>query len=315
MLRSDTGQKTSRTAGEYQTKDVDTKPARPKEAAAPVKEEPKEIIEPEVDDKKGVTFAAIIVDDLGLSHKAARGFMALGLDLTLAILPYEHNSDKIAKEARGKGFELMLHMPMEPYNYLDGKNPGEGALLMSMTSDEIIKGANDMITAVGAVSGINNHMGSKFCEDSEKMSDVMGVIKERSLYFVDSLTTDNSCGIKTAESYGVENISRNIFLDNDKEEEKILAQLDKVIRISKKRGYAIAICHPYKETLKALEKGRERLKENGIEIVRVSEIIRIRSKKLNEKARAKTVSSMKIKSSLKPVNPKKRRLILPQATP
>lgn len=226
----------------------------------------------EIDDRK--SYIAVIVDDLGISSRLANDFMEIGLDFTFALLPDQQYTSTIASISHEKGYELMLHLPMEPSDYPD-KNPGVDALLLSMSDDEIKSRMDKMLDSIPFVSGVNNHMGSKFCEDREKMSVVMSIISDRGLYFVDSKTSEKSCANVVAKEFNVPNLSRGIFLDNDKEKDKILKQVDKLIKKSKKNGYAVAICHPYPETIDALLDIKQRFEDKGIVVKRLSEIIDI----------------------------------------
>jgi polysaccharide deacetylase 2 family uncharacterized protein YibQ len=260
-------------------KEAEEKPETVNEPAEEAEKKPETVNEPveEAEEEPDKTYAAIVIDDLGGNYSRANELMSIGLDFTLSILPGEAYSVKVANRAKDKGFELMLHIPMEPYDYPEEKNPGENALLISMTNDELKKNVNEMLDSSLWFSGVNNHMGSRFCEDYEKISVVMAAVKERGLYFLDSKTSDISCINKVANIYDVPNASRHVFLDNSKEEAYILKQIDKVIRISKKYKRAIAICHPYPETIAALEKTRKKFEDNNIEIKRLSEIIKLTS--------------------------------------
>ncbi len=218
------------------------------------------------------SYVTIIIDDLGVSYNAANQLMDIGLDLTLSIMPEKKYSKRIAVSAMDRGFDVMLHMPMEPRDY-PTNNPGKGALLVNLSDDEITRRMNTAIDSVPGIIGVNNHMGSRFSENCEKMATVMGVIKERKLFFLDSRTSKDTCAQKTAKEFGVPNGRRNVFLDNDRDKDSILKQLRALIKRAKKNGYAVAICHPYPETIAALKELREILQENNVGIKKISEMI------------------------------------------
>ncbi len=116
-------------------------------------------------------------------------------------------------------------------------------------------------------------MGSRFTEDSAKMLPVMQLLKERHLYFLDSKTTPLSVGYSLAHAVGLKSASRNVFLDNVQEMEAIRTQLQQAAQIARKRGYAIAICHPHKATIEALTRILPELKAEGITFVKLSQVV------------------------------------------
>ena len=214
---------------------------------------------------------AIIIDDLGYDSELAFSFIDLDLPLTLSFLPFAPFTEQIAREASKSGHELMLHLPMEPKNY-PSVNPGPGALLLSMDEDEIRKVLDKNLAEIPGVSGVNNHMGSAFTEDRDKIQIVLKELKKRNLFYIDSRTTNNSAGFKLASELGVPVAGRSVFLDNDISHESIKIQMERLLSLARHSGAAIGIAHPYKETLEILKDFSERMKADFI-VVPVSELV------------------------------------------
>lgn len=217
---------------------------------------------------------AIVIDDMGRDLKALVELLEIDAPITFAVLPRLSHSKDVAEAAHSKGHEVLLHLPMEPKPSADGqKDPGHGALLTSMNAVDVRSMVEDDFKDVPHASGINNHMGSKFTEDETLMRAVMEVVREKNLFFLDSLTTPASVGSRLAKEMGVKGARRNIFLDNTRDGAYIKAQLNGLAEAARKRGKAVAIGHPYPETIAALKDALPGLKESGIEVVRLSEII------------------------------------------
>lgn len=195
---------------------------------------------------------AIVIDDLGYDPVLARGFMELNLPLALSILPRAPFTRKIAQEAARRGIPLMLHLPMEPRNYPETR-PGPGALLLCMSREEILKVVDEDLARVPGAAGVNNHMGSLFTEDREKMGIVLGELKRRNLFFVDSRTTKRSVAYTLAKEMGLPALQRQVFLDNRASKSEVRIQLDRLRSIAGRSGRALGIGHPHKETLETLE--------------------------------------------------------------
>lgn len=216
---------------------------------------------------------ALIVDDLGNMYNPIRSLFKMKAPFTVSIFPHCPFSKKIAQEAHSRGLEIMLHLPMEPRGY-PGKNPGIGALLVSMNNPQMEHVLTGDIDDVPHVKGVNNHMGSRFTEDRERMEKVIRALKARKLYFVDSLTTPRSAGYDLAKSMGMCSHKRDVFLDVFQEEEFIRSQFEKLLRLARFRGNAVGICHPYSGTIRILPKLFEEAETRGYQWVTVSQICR-----------------------------------------
>ena len=256
-------------------------PAKPPEV--PLKEIPKdayikkdyktEEVIPGVTKDHGVYKVAIIIDDLGYNNGNAEELLKIDAPLTFSIFPHGPYSKSLAQKAHTMGRDVMLHLPMEPYEYPQ-KNPGNGALLLDMDNEKLLKKLEANIRSVPFIKGVNNHMGSKFTEDKQKMRVILNELEKRDLFFLDSRTSKNTVGYSIAKEMGIKVAERNIFLDNDQDLKSINAQIYKLAKLSLKIGSAIGIGHPHPATIKALEQMIPELKAKGIEVVPVSQLVK-----------------------------------------
>ena len=142
-----------------------------------------------------------------------------------------------------------------------------------MSRRQIRKVFAENMAEVPFVVGINNHMGSRFTQNRAAIKTFMGLIRNGEMFFLDSRTSQNSVGFSTAREMGIKTAKRNVFLDNVRDTGKIKVQLGKLLDIAERQGSAIAIGHPYPETLKALE-GLSREINRRAMVVGVSELVR-----------------------------------------
>ena len=214
---------------------------------------------------------AIIIDDIGYDYLIAAKYINLNIPLTLSLFPHSPYQRQIIQLAREKGVDLMLHLPMEPLGY-PRIDPGPGALITSMSPDELTDQLNDDLDAVPYIKGVNNHMGSKFTESSELMNIVISDIKRRDLFFVDSRTSTKSQAGSSARLFHIPYAERDIFLDNIEDSQEIRKQIQLLLQKALKNGHAIAIGHPHSLTYQTLQ---EELPEihNKVQIVTVSELV------------------------------------------
>lgn len=214
---------------------------------------------------------ALIIDDLGYDADLAREFMGLKIPLSLSVLPCAPFTLRIAGEARKRGCELMVHLPMEPKRY-PAVNPGPGTLYTSMDAEQILHQLSEDLEQVPGARGVNNHMGSLFTENRDKMTLVLQTLKGRHLFFVDSRTTPESVGYDLARKMGIPTAKRTVFLDNDLDPEAIKSQVRRLLNMARHKGRAIGIGHPHKETLRLLKNYLPSL-QDGIEIVSVTRLL------------------------------------------
>lgn len=216
---------------------------------------------------------ALIIDDIGYSVSRARRFLDLGVPVTFSILPRLADSVNLSLEIKKNGHEIMLHQPMEPYNH--SLDPGPGALYAGDGEERIMRVIEENISEIPFASGINNHMGSKFTALPDKMYHALRIVKEKNMFFVDSLTSNHSKGFATARSLNMAAAHRNIFLDNIVEESAILYQLLKLAEIAHEHGSAVGIGHPFSETASAIKTFCSRIAGSGIALVHISEVINL----------------------------------------
>ena len=232
-------------------------PSRPETAVKPKPEFPK---------------IAIVIDDLGYDRPIAQEFIDFQAPLTLSFLPQAPHAKEMASLAREKGKETLLHLPMEPLDY-PRTNPGPGALLLSMSANEIIQIINNDFKEFPFVPGANNHMGSRFTENREKMAVVLESLRKGICFSWTALPLPIRWSRPWPEDLGVKYLQRNIFLDNEVAEGPIRQQLEKLIQLAQARGFAVGCGHPYPLLLQVFRDQFPYLK-NKVEIVSLSKLIR-----------------------------------------
>lgn len=216
---------------------------------------------------------AIIIDDIGYDPKIVDHFLSIDAPLTFSVLPFSPYQKKVIRKLRAKKSEIMLHLPMEPVEY-PKVNPGPGALLTSMTSRELSNHLIGALETIPNVVGVNNHMGSKLTTDSNQMHQILKILKQRRLFFIDSRTSYDTVCRELARSLKLPYAQRKVFLDNNISPEKIKIQLEKLIQYARKRGEAIGIAHPHEETFRVLAQEIPKLKRQ-IRFVPASSMVHI----------------------------------------
>jgi hypothetical protein len=215
---------------------------------------------------------AVIIDDVGYPSSTLEGFLDFKGKLTFSILPFQSDTAHAARRLHQRGFELMVHIPMEPLNF-PTQNPGEPALFISDSRNQIEEKLDRMIGTIPHVKGANNHMGSRATQDPELMFWTLSFLQQRGLYFVDSLTSAQSRAYGISHILEIPSVKRDVFLDNHRDYFSIKGQFEEVKEIARSRGGAVAIGHLQSENLlRVLNEELCRLEEQGLELVFVSEV-------------------------------------------
>jgi polysaccharide deacetylase 2 family uncharacterized protein YibQ len=217
---------------------------------------------------------SIIIDDLGDRLKDGRRVIDLPGQVTVGIMPYTPFAKRLASYAGKKNKEVMLHLPMESIGH---KFLGKAGLTSSMSKQEFFDSLKESLNYINNIRGVNNHMGSQLTQNRHMMNWLMqGLSRHGNLYFVDSRTIDTSHAEEAARAKGLANASRDVFLDHTRDLKHIYKQWKYMINYANENGSALAIAHPYPETIKFLDKALADLEQENIKLVPVSELIRWR---------------------------------------
>jgi hypothetical protein len=214
---------------------------------------------------------AVMIDDLGENLTEARRVTGLPGPVACAILPHTTHAAEIAELAHKSGKEVLLHLPMQSM----GDMPlGPGGITLDMGESEIKQTVQDDIASLPHLVGVNNHEGSLMTQHPGDLAWIMQSLHAAGGYFyVDSYTTAESVAYEIAREQGVPAARRNVFLDDTDTEESVELQWQRLLKIARRHGFALAIGHPRPATLAMLEQELPKLAAAGIDLVPVARIV------------------------------------------
>lgn len=214
---------------------------------------------------------AIIIDDLGNGYERDKRAVLLPGQLSYAFLPHTPHTKALARLAHSLNKDVLLHLPMQSSA---GEPLDPGALTLDMSARELLQTFQNSLASVPHAVGINNHMGSLLTQHPGHMQWLMRAMVETNLFFVDSFTSAKSIAYKIAHEYQIPNLKRDVFLDSIRHPAAIRHQFYRLLETARKNGVALAIGHPYPETLNVLETLLPSLSKHGIRLVSVSHMIK-----------------------------------------
>lgn len=220
------------------------------------------------------TQLAIVVDDFGAQNdKLLDDFCKLDPNISFAILPDQKFSKLVMNKAVKADHETLIHIPMEPVSY-PKNNPGSHAIYVHLSDKEIRRRMERFIKQFPLCVGANNHMGSLATTDENVMRNVLAVLKQHNLYFVDSRTSQSSVAYKMAKKMMIPTIENHLFLDTPFISEKTLKRKIQQLKvISKNNNKILVITHcATRERYEFLKNFLQQIAELDLELVPVSKL-------------------------------------------
>ncbi len=143
-----------------------------------------------------------------------------------------------------------------------------------MSARDVSALVNQFLHAVPEVAGVNNHQGSQSTADTALMAELMPILREHKLFYIDSRTTAATVAYDAARNAGVPAAFRNVpFLDDVAQVSAVHKQLERALRDAREKGEAVAIGHPHPATLKALSEVLPQAGAQGVRLVFASELV------------------------------------------
>jgi len=135
---------------------------------------------------------AIVITGLGISAKeTSAAISGLPPDVTLAFAPYDDDVQRWVSEARKQGHEVLLELPMEPYDFPDS-DPGPHTLRAGVGEDSNTQRLTWSLTRFTGYAGVTNLLGGRFLADADSLEPVITYIARRGLFFFENGTTARS---------------------------------------------------------------------------------------------------------------------------
>lgn len=219
--------------------------------------------------------ASIIIDDFGGGIGGVKEFLEGDIPITAAVMPFTEKSKEHAKWAHKNGFEVMIHLPMQPKR---GKRSwlGPKPITVDLKKEQVKQRVKEAIKSVPYAKGLNNHMGSLAIENEEIVRGIVEVAREHKLYIVDSGTSSKSKFPEIAKELGVPLLKRDVFLDDISSPTHVYKQMRKLAQITERNGRGIAIGHvgvTGKVCSTGIIQSMGEYKRRNIKIVPVSELM------------------------------------------
>ena len=219
------------------------------------------------DSVKGRAKLVLIIDDVATFEHAGM-IKSLGLKITPSIFPATKTHPDTPSIARSFEF-YMIHLPMQAKHF---DSPEIGTLTINESFESMHEKIKKIRKDFPRAKYTNNHTGSRFTSDYDAMDKAYRALIEQGFVFVDSKTIAQTAVARAAKKYNQPYISRDIFLDDDPSASAVRRELVAAVNLAKKRGYAIAIGHPKKNTIAVIKASKNNILKD-VEVVYLKDIL------------------------------------------
>ena len=213
---------------------------------------------------------AIIVGGLGISASATADALArLPAPVTLAIAPYGADLGRLAEHARLQGHELLLQIPMEPFDY-PNNDPGPRTLLTTLAPEQNIERLHWLMARFQGYVGLIGYMGAKFTASEQMLTPVLQEAAKRGLLYVDDGSSPRSNAGQIAGGSNLPFAKADIVLDavpTPVEIERALARLELAAR---EHGLAVGYANAQPAAIAAIAAWAKAVEQRGFVLVPIT---------------------------------------------
>ena len=221
------------------------------------------------------TRIAIVVGGLGLSQTGTqRALKTLPEEITVAFAANGNSLSRWMPEARRGGHEVLLQVPLEPFDYPEN-DPGPLTLLHDNSEAKNLKLLHESMGKMTNYSGIMNYLGGRMLADANALEPVMRDIGGRGLMFLDDGSSAQSLSGTYAKAFTMPHAFADLVLDNDVNRSAILKKLDELERVAFRKGSAIGVASGFDESVDAIAEWAKEAGSRGIEVVGVSALAEV----------------------------------------
>ncbi|HZK19200.1 MAG TPA: divergent polysaccharide deacetylase family protein [Treponemataceae bacterium] len=206
-----------------------------------------DVLKPRIPSESKNRDIVLVFDDAGNNLSQLQKFIDLPFPVTIAVLPQLTYSAESARRIRLAGKEVFLHQPMQALDKT--LNPGPGAILPSMNSNEITQQLKANIAQIAPIKGMNNHEGSLITSDRYIMGVVLDVCCDEDIIFLDSRTNAKSVVFYSSIEREFPVLERDIFIDNSANKKDMQAMIEEGLIVADKKGYVVMIGHVFNHNL------------------------------------------------------------------
>lgn len=216
---------------------------------------------------------SIIIGGLGVgAAKTNDAIVKLPAAVTLAFTPYGSDPGKLVERARARKHEVLLQLPMEPYDYPDN-DPGPQTLLATAAPEQNVDRLMWLMSRFQGYVGLANFMGSRFLVTDAAMRPIIQQAASRGLAWLDDGSVPRSLAGQLAGAQGVPAATADVVIDQVPTSAEIDKSLQKLETLARERGSAVGMASALPVSIERIGTWAQRLESRGIILVPLTTIL------------------------------------------
>src|SRR2546423_3413103 len=210
---------------------------------------------------------SIVVGGLGVgAAKTTEAIMKLPAAVTLAFTPYGSDPGKLAERARAQRHEILLQVPMEPFDYPDN-DPGPQTLLTTLSPEQNLDRLHWHLSRFQGYAGIANFMGARFTATDAVMQPIIREAAKRGLGYLDDGSSPRSAAPSLTAAQSMPFAKADFTIDAVPTSAEIDRTLVKLETLAKERGLAVGVASALPISIERLAAWIKKLDSRGIMLV------------------------------------------------
>ena len=215
---------------------------------------------------------AIVIGGLGISASATEAALSkLPGPVTLAFTPYGNDNQRHVTRARADGHEVLLQVPMEPFDYPDN-DPGPQTLLVGLSADQNLDRLHWLMSRFQGYVGVTNFMGARFTSSEQALGPVLREMNKRGLLYVDDGTSARSLAGQLAGSSNLPIAKAEVALDAVPTPVSIDRALTRLEALARERGIAVGIATALPASIDRIVQWAKAAEARGFVLVPISAV-------------------------------------------
>ena len=215
---------------------------------------------------------ALVIGGLGIGAAGTADALAkLPAAVTFAFAPYANDLENLAARARGDGHEILLQIPMEPFDYPDN-DPGPQTLLASLAAEQNIDRLHWLLARAQGYVGIANFMGARFTASEQALAPVLREAAKRGLIYLDDGSSPRSMASQMAGANTMPFVKAEVVLDAAPTPGEIDRALGRLEALARERGAAVGFASALPAGIDRIAKWAKAASSRGIVLVPISAV-------------------------------------------
>lgn len=212
---------------------------------------------------------AILLRGLGRNDRNSEiAVTTLPPAISFGVAPYAGSPQIWARQARERGHEILIQIPLEPADY-PATNPGPDTLLASSAAAENSSKLRSVLSRFNGFSGVTNFFGGKLLQSPEALRPIFEDVKSLGLIYISEPDSSQAVTRKVAGETGLLYGGADIVVDNFQTPDAIQKGLEELVNLARQNGSAIGLAYASRTSIEQLREWSQSVTSKGVTLVPV----------------------------------------------